>query len=170
MIRQSDLVELPHRDCCCFSLICNERLVDAKGLFVVGERLPPLLHTFWLRISRFYFDQEPALKVQYCVDIQEYVVHHIPRYHSLLLDRFLQLVQILEILDIFALGVYQFSNDMISVSHFPSCHSCWYRVTFLGSHKQATFFCSIEDYVYNLGDLEIRSCQHLCSEARDIEV
>ena len=89
-----------------FALVGDEGLVDVESLLEGDEGTTPLLGFWWLGIGRFDADKEPSLEVEDCIDVEEYLVDDVPRYHALLFQGLLQIVQVLEILDIFPFGVH----------------------------------------------------------------
>ncbi|KAG7130785.1 hypothetical protein HYQ46_009820 [Verticillium longisporum] len=70
-----------------------------------------MLGALWHRIGRLDADEEPPLEVQDGVDIQENLVDGVTGDDALGLEAALQIMQILEILHIFPLGVNQLLNN-----------------------------------------------------------
>lgn len=85
MIRELDLVEDLVGDLRRLPLVRNERLINVEGVLVKAKGCPPTLDRLGHRVCRLDPDEEPTLKVEDGVNVEEYLVHNVARYCALLL-------------------------------------------------------------------------------------
>ncbi|KAI6763387.1 hypothetical protein HG531_013284 [Fusarium graminearum] len=119
MVRRTlDLVENLVGDLGGLALVCDKGLVNIdQSILVVDKRSSPSLVQSRHGVCRFDSNEEPALEIENCIDVEEDLMQGIAGNLALLFERLFQVVQILEILDVFSLGVDKFPNNMISLLH-----------------------------------------------------
>lgn len=121
VFRTLDLIEHLTGQLSSLPLVCDERLITRREcIFVRDEWVAPFLPCFRHRICCFHPDQELALAIKDRVDVEEDVVDHIARDDAILFEGFFQVVQVLQILDVFPLRVYQLTHNIVAVAHLEA--------------------------------------------------
>lgn len=145
-------VELAHRNLFAFLLICNVRLVDLESLLVQNEQVSPILLRCGLCVCLLNANQEAALKVEQGIQIQENVVHLVAADDALLLYQLLELLQQLQMLDVGALRLDQFIDDMLSLCSLGRANGGVYGLGGLGNLAQRNE--RVQHTVYYVDDLQ----------------
>jgi hypothetical protein len=101
-------------------LVGDKGLVDFEGLFVCDKRAAPFLAGLWHRVGRLDPDKEPSLEVEDGVNVEKDVVHDVTGNYALDLERLFEVVQVFEILNVFAFCIHQLPHDVVPVAHLRS--------------------------------------------------
>lgn len=155
MVGLLDLVENLVRNLRRFALVGDEGLIDAEKLFVCNKRLAPSLRDRRHGVCGLDSNQEAALKIEDGVDVEENLMDNVARNHSLLLQGLLQVVQILQILDIFSFGIDKFLDDVISICHFGAGTGLSRLAIGIGLQLKevSALFRKVKNVVNDLGNL-----------------
>ena len=155
MIRGLDLVKGKIGGLRRLPLVCNEGRVDVEGFFKRHKWAAPPLVIGRHGVCSFDPNKKSPLKIKDGVDIKEDLVDNISRNNAPLFQGLLKVVQILEILDVLALGINQLLEDMIPVAHLGGCgliHGVLVRIR-LRLEEQSTLLGDIEHIIDDLRDL-----------------
>ncbi|KAI6763934.1 hypothetical protein HG530_007723 [Fusarium avenaceum] len=141
------------------ALVRDEWLINIESILIHDKWSSPTLVRVGHRICCLHTDQETSLEVENGIDVEEYLVKSITRNCTLLFERLLQIVQVLEILDVFSLGIDKFSDDVISVGHLSTIGFLARRILeSLGLEEVAAFLRFVQDVstaaIYELTNLD----------------
>lgn len=95
------------------------------------------------------------MKIEDGVDVEENLVDNVAGNHSLLLQGLLQVVQILQVLDVFSFGIDKFLDDVISIGHFGAGAGLRRLAIGIGLQLKevSTLFRKVKNVVNDLGNL-----------------
>jgi hypothetical protein len=102
------------------ALICDKGMVDVESILVHNEWSSPSLIRSGHGVRRLNSNQESALEIENSIDVEEDLMQSITGDCALLFERLFQVVQVLQILDVFSLGIDKFPDNMVSVGHLPT--------------------------------------------------
>ena len=136
-------------------LIRNKRLIDIKSVLVHDEGGTPFLRRNGHRVGRLDPDKKPSLEIQNGINVEEDGVHDIAGYRSFLFESCLEVMQVLQILYVFALGVDQLLDDVVPIGHLGFLRRIFLGIfgIWLELEQQATLLSEVKDIVDNLGNL-----------------
>ena len=153
-----DLVERLAGQLASLSLVGDEGLIThVENLLVCSKRASPLLSRLRHRVRRLDPDEKLALAIQDGVDVEEDVVDDVAGNDAVLFQRLLQVVQVLQILDVFSLRVDQLAHNVVAVAHLGAR---FHHVVFgirLDLEQQAPLLGKIENVIDDGGDLMFES-------------
>lgn len=156
MVRLLDLVKHFLGHLRRLSLVGDKGLVDAEEFLVRDKRLAPSLDGGRHGVGGLDADQETALEVEDGVDVEEDLVDDVAGNHPLLLQSLFQVVQVLQVLDVFAFGVDQLLDDVVSIGHLGAVTGL--SGLAIGIRLQlkevSALFRQVQDVVNDLSDLE----------------
>lgn len=150
----ADLVKVVLGELGGFALVGDKGLVDVERVLKCDKRVAPLLVLLWYRVGRLNADEEAALDVENGIDVEENLVDDIAVDNAPLLERLLEVVQVLEILDVLALGVDELTDNVVAVAELRGGLAVGFFVgRVLGLQQEAALLGEIEDVVDNSCDL-----------------
>jgi hypothetical protein len=138
-----------------FSLVGNKGLVNVECAFIKTKRRAPALRVLGHGIGRLDANKKSTLKVQNGINVEEYLVENVAGDSAFLLESLFEVVEILQILYVFAFGIDKFLDNVISVAHLQASAG---RLEFilrvwLQLQELAMLLGQIENIVDNLSDL-----------------
>lgn len=102
------------------ALVCDKGMVDLERILVHNKWSSPSLVRSGHGVRRLNSNQESALEIEDSIDVEKDLMQSIAGNCALLFERLFQVVQVLQILDIFSLGIDKFPDNMVSVCHLPA--------------------------------------------------
>lgn len=137
------------------ALVGDEGLVDVEELLVGDKRLAPSLGVGGQRVGGLDANEKAALEVEDKADVEEDLVNDVAGNYSFLLQCLLQIVQVFQVLDIFALGIHEFFDDMVSVGHFGGAVGASGLAIGIDLllEKVSAPLCKVKDVINDLGNL-----------------